>query len=121
MKLYEIFKKKYDLESLDVKFKNKNILVFDLETTWLTFGVPILNVDNYEVCKNNNKFRNARIIQIGWSYVKKFNGVFNINNIKAKYRKSKELTKITNSNIHNITIDMINTHGLFLSTILNKT
>ena len=33
MKLYEIFKKKYDLESLDVKFKNKNILVFDLETT----------------------------------------------------------------------------------------
>ena len=90
MYLYNNFKKKHNLDNLFIKFKGKNILVFDLETIGFPYEVPALNKDNYEVCKENNKFKNARIIQIGWSYTEKFNGSFDINNVKAEYRKSKD-------------------------------
>ena len=73
MNIFNQFRNKYDVDDLNKLFENKNILVFDLETTGFPSGGSIYH-ENYDKYKNNDNFKNARIIQIGWSYTKKWQG-----------------------------------------------
>lgn len=120
MYIYHKFEKNYNIRNLNTIFKNKNILVFDLETTGLPRGYKVLDKDNYEYCYDNTIFNDSRIIQIGWSYTEKWNNKFTIDNIRSEYRKSKDITQIDNSHIHNITMDILNKKGSYFATILNN-
>ena len=52
MDFFNKFKNKYDITDLNTLFRNKNILVFDLETTGFIKGQPKLD-KNYEACMEN--------------------------------------------------------------------
>jgi hypothetical protein len=73
------------------KIINKNILVFDLETSGLPYSSNNKkfkkNKDDYPNYKNNKSYNNARIVSIAWCYIKNFSG-----NIK----KNKEICDFFN-------------------------
>ena len=94
------------------KIINKNILVFDLETSGLPYSSNNKkfkkNKDDYPNYKNNKSYNNARIVSIAWCYIKNFSG--NIkknkeNKVVEFIRKPVDFYEINNSFIHNITYE----------------
>jgi DNA polymerase III epsilon subunit-like protein len=79
-------------------------IIFDTETTGL---VPKDSSNNYYSYKNTNKYVNTRMIQISYEILDK-----DLNVIIERNFYINEVDVISNSNIHNITVDILQKDGI---------
>ncbi len=102
---------------------NKNVFFIDLETIGLVknTGFDCETEKNYPDYKSNIYYNEARIIQIGWLYLKDFDYTYEIlpKNINDKIIKPNKF-EIKNSNIHGITNEYALKNGYKIKTILKK-
>jgi len=104
---------------------NKNILIFDLETT----GLPICKSGYYDKRQyynytDNSKYDTSRIVSIAWSYIEnythnKLDKIIENDDIEYHIRKPTDFNKIENSDFHGITYKIAKEKGIILSKILN--
>jgi DNA polymerase III epsilon subunit-like protein len=101
--------------------EGKNILVFDLETTGFPKKKPGFNigVDEYYNFKENDKYNDARIVQIAWCYIEDFN-VNKLEHaiVESYIRKPLDFSSISNDEIHRITFKVAKSKGTPLSKII---
>lgn len=97
-------------------YKNKNLLLFDLETTGLPHTPKFNEYYNYI---ENDKYDSSRIVSIAWCILKDFP---NNEDITCKHyiRKIDSNIIISNSHIHGITNDIATKNGIELSTIFDE-
>ena len=100
---------------------NKNILIFDLETT----GFPekkrgYTGRNEYYNYTDNDKYNNSRIVSIAWIFIKKYKNIIDDTQIIEYIRKPIDFSKIDNSNIHGITFEKAKKEGILLSNIMNN-
>ena len=98
----------FSTPDLNQILKGKNVLIFDLETTGLYMDNNTFGTYKYKCYEDNSKYNATRILEIGWKYIENYNSHFDTDDVKSFYRKSKDITKINNTNIHGITLDCIN-------------
>lgn len=106
------------------KLNNKNILVFDLETS----GLPITRSGYYENLgdayynfKKNKAYDRSRIVEIGWSYIEGFDkDNVDLENVKSFIRKPTDFDEIPNAEFHGISYKKAKKNGKTMSHILNK-
>ena len=108
------------LPDLRKLLKGKNVLIFDLETTGLRMDSEKFGTYKYSCYKDNDKYKNTRILQVGWKYIENWSDLFDTHDIEAYYRKSVDITEINNTHIHGITVKCINEKGKLFKNIINK-
>jgi DNA polymerase III epsilon subunit-like protein len=114
----ETIKPVFTGNSLDVLI-NKNIIIFDLETS----GLPKMEKGyNYPYYKKLDMYDSSRIVSIGWTYIKNYTGeLLEFNKINENIVKpenfiiSEEVSKI-----HGITHEFAIKNGIPLPDILRK-
>ncbi len=103
------------------KLSNKNVLIFDLETT----GIPICRPNTggknkYYPFNENTKYDSSRIISIAWTLIENVT-IDKINNDNIKYFIRKPLNfKVCGEEFHNITHEIALKEGKTFIDILNK-
>jgi len=107
-------------EHLD-NLSNNSVLFFDLETIGFvenTLYAQCNVEDSYPDYKSNN-YDNARIVQIGWLFQKKFNyeKKITLNNIEELLVKPDGF-EIKNSHIHGITHELADKYGIEISNVI---
>ena len=105
--------------------KNKNVFVFDTETTGLPERSPS-GWGSYWSYFMNEKYESSRIVSIAWSTIHNFNRDTSekindsINNIKHYLRYPEGFTEINNSHIHGITYENTLNNGFLLNDLLEN-
>ena len=102
--------------------KDKNVFVFDTETTGLPKGSPF-GWGTYWDYRMNDKYDSARVLSIAWSSIEKFNRnelKTDITDIKHYLRYPEGFTEITTTHIHGISYNDVLEKGLPLHIILDK-
>ena len=108
------------LQDLKKLFNNKNVMVFDLETTGFSTEKEVFGAHGYKCYENNGNYQTARILQVGWKYIENWGEEFDTDNIAACFRKSRDIKTISNTNIHGITMNDINKKGKNMKNILDN-
>ena len=94
----------------------KNILIFDLETTWLPTkkNKYVTGIDQYYDPIDVSKYDSCRIVSIAHTYIENFN-FYSLNNAKIKHylRKQIDFKEINNSDLHGITYENTKLNGKF--------
>jgi len=104
-----------NLTNIYEKILGKKVLIIDFETTGL------FDFKQFKNIKNNEIFKNSRIIEVGYFYTENFGENFNDVEIHSYLRTPTDfpITDINNStDIHNITPDMILNNGSTFENIL---
>jgi len=99
--------------------QNKNVFVFDTETT----GLPekTQKWGTYWDYSLNDKYESARIVSIAWSSIANFDkNNIDTKNIEHYIRYPEGFTEITNSNIHGITLQDALIKGISFGFILSN-
>lgn len=111
-----------ELKSVIDFLKDKNVFVFDTETTGLPNGSP-RGWGTYWDYRMNDKYNTSRIVSIAWSTVKKFdrnNIQTNVTDIQHYLRYPEGFTEIPTTHIHGISYSDAIEKGITLNIILEK-
>ena len=104
--------------------EGKNVLIFDTETTGLPerkLGSKWGTANEYWPYNMNDKYKNSRIVSIAWSYVFSYNKDTLINEIIKEYIRYPEgFTEIPTTEIHGITYENAQIHGIPMADILEN-
>lgn len=103
------------------KISNKNVLIFDLETTGIPLCRPSAKGKNkYYPFNENTKYDSSRIISIAWTLIEDFT-IDKLSNDNTKYFIRKPVNfKVSGEEFHNITHDIALKEGITFIDILNK-
>ena len=101
----------------------KNVLFFDLETT----GLPITKRgesgrNQYYDHKDNTKYNEARIVSIGWLYIKNYDKkTVDVKQATEVIRKPEDFKEIKTTFIHGITYNQAVKDGVLFTDIMANT
>lgn len=112
-------------ESSQLSFlEGKNILIFDTETTGLPDRVPGTkwgSASEYWPYNMNEKYDNARIVSIAWTFVRSYNrDAISNETIKEYIRYPEGFTEIPTTEIHGISFEQAQIKGIPMSEIIDN-
>ena len=118
-----------DVNLLLTNLINKNVFIFDTETTGLPERVPNAkwgSSNEYWLYSINEKYDKSRIVSIAWSSINSFTKLKlkdteeALNPIHHYIRFPEGFNEIPTSHIHGITIEIANTSGVLFNDIFEK-
>ncbi len=115
---------KNNLNSKLAFLESKNVLIFDTETTGLPERVPGArwgSSSEYWPYNMNDKYRDARIVSIAWSFIEGYNSnTLASETIKECIRYPEGFTEIPTTHIHGITMEHAVENGVSILDIFEK-
>ena len=104
--------------------EGKNVLIFDTETTGLPERVPGAkwgSASEYWPYNMNEKYANARIVSIAWSFVRSYNrDTLAVESINEYIRYPEGFTSIPTTDIHGISFEQAQSKGIPMADIIEN-